>query len=371
MPDRNFPLSRLEVGEPLPRDVRDANGTLLLREGHAATSDKQLETLMRHGSWSNTVVSVADDQKYRARSPLALVLAARRHLQALLIDPPPTAFVSELLRIAGEVRKACRANADVALASILMCRDEPYAIRHPVNVAIASYITGNAMQLDAATLTSTAAAALTMNVGMLELQEQLQTLPGTLSREQRAEVERHCDRGAALLRDYGVTDALWLEIVRDHHERPDGSGYPTGKTADRLGVPTQLVSLADVYCARVSERQHRPAMRPNAALRWLFLNEGTTLDEQHAAMFIKTLGIYPPGTGVRLQNGSVGVVTHRGSSGQRPRISSITTQDGSRASTPIRRSEDAPGHAVSEVVDLDALGLNANMQALWGADAVA
>lgn len=370
MPDRTFPLSRLEVGEPLPCDVRDANGMLLLCAGHAATSDKQLETLIRHGSWSKTVVPAADDQGYRARSPLALVLAARRHLQALLADPSPAAFVPELLRIAGEVRKACRANADVALASILMCRDEPYAIHHPVNVAIASYVTGRAMQLDAATLTSTAAAALTMNVGMLELQEQLQALPGALSREQRAEVERHCDRGAALLREYGVTDPLWLEIVCDHHERPDGSGYPAGKSGDQLGVPTQLVSLADVYCARVSERLYRPAMQPNVALRWLFLNEGATLDERHAAMFIKTLGVYPPGTGVRLQNGSIGVVTHRGSSGQRPRISSITTQDGSRASTPIRRSEDSPGHAVSEVVDLDALGLGVSMEALWGADCI-
>lgn len=371
MADRHFHLSQLEVGDPLPWDVRDANGTLLLGKGHAATSEKQLETLIRHGAWAKAAVFKSSDDGYPPRSPLSMVLAARRHLKALLAHPSAATFVPELLRIVDEVRKACRTNADVALASILMCRDEPYAIRHPVDVAIASFITGRTMQLDAATLTSTVAAALTMNIGMLELQEHLLTLDGQLSVALRAEVEGHCERSAASLRTYGVDDPLWLEIVHDHHERPDGSGYPAGKTAERIGVPAQLVSLADIYCARVSERRYRPAMQPNVALRWLFLNEGATLDERHAAMFIKTLGVYPPGTGVRLQNGSIGVVTHRGSSGQRPRVSSITTQDGSRTSAPIRRSEDVPEHAVSAVVDLDALGLSVSMEALWGADAVA
>ena len=93
------------------------------------------------------------------------------------------------------------------------------------------------------------------------------------------------------------------------------------------------------------------------------------MNEHHAALFIKTLGIYPPGTGVRLHNGSIAVVTRRGATDRNPRVSSITTQDGLRIGAPIRRHGDPTAHAVTEVVDLDELGMNVSMEALWGSDA--
>lgn len=370
MSERLVQLSRLKVGDPLPCDVRDGSGTLLLCRGHTITSDAQIETLIRYAASPYSFAPVLPDRG-QPRSPLALVLGARWRLHAQFANPSRQDFSQELLQIAVDIHKACRANADVALASILLCHDEPYAIRHPVNVAIAACIAGIAMQIDEATLFPTLGAALTMNIGMLELQEQLLMLKGRLNDAQRTEVEAHCARGEAMLRSFGVTDELWLEVVRDHHERPDGSGYPAHKQADAIGVPTQLVSLADVYCARVSERQYRTAMPPNVALRWLFLNEGATLNAQYAAVFIKTLGVYPPGTGVRLLNGSVGVVTQRSAAGHKPRVASITSPDGARIATPIRHRDDSPEHAVVEVVDLAELGLGINMEALWGADAVA
>lgn len=362
---------QLKVGDALPFNARDARGVLLLRQGQVITSLGQIEKLVEHVRTTVTdgPVALARDRPPHRVSPLALALEARRRLQDLLGDSAAVDFTTEVLLIASLLCKACSVNADVVLASILLCRDEPYSVRHAVNVAVASYITGKAMHLDSATLTSTVAAALTMNIGMFELQQQLLTIKGTLNDELRQQVENHCEEGTGLLQVRGVNDPLWLEIVRDHHERPDGSGYPARKRADHIAVATQLVALGDIYCARVSSRMHRSAMAPNEALRKLFLNVGTVADEQHAALFIKTLGIYPPGTGVRLRNGSIGVVTHRGVSGRRPRISSITTQDGLLVSTPIRRSGESDGHAVIEVVNLDELELSINPQLLWGDDA--
>ena len=93
------------------------------------------------------------------------------------------------------------------------------------------------------------------------------------------------------------------------------------------------------------------------------------LDEKIATSFIKTLGIYPPGTGVRLRNGSIAVVTHRGSHSLTPQVSSITTHDGLRIGLPIRRRGDLPSHAISEAIDLDEHELTVSMEALWGTDA--
>ena len=297
-----------------------------------------------------------------------LSITSDQRLQVLLQGPPSEKFVSELTRVGTLLRRACRRNADVALASILMHREGSYAIRHSVNAAIACQMAGVAMSFSAADLATVVAGALTMNFGMLDLQQRLQEV-GELNDEQRRDVTGHCERGVDWLQQRGVGDERWLEIVRDHHERPDGSGYPAKKSGDAIHPLTQLVSLADIYCARVSSRACRSAMLPNVALRRLFLNEGATVNEHHAALFIKALGIYPPGTGVRLHNGSIAVVTRRGATDRNPRVSSITTQDGLRIGAPIRRHGDPTAHAVTEVVDLDELGMNVSMEALWGSDA--
>ncbi|WEN13432.1 phosphohydrolase [Rhodanobacter sp. AS-Z3] len=372
MADRVIHPLQLKVGDALPFNARDARGVLLLRQGQVITSLGQIERLVENvkSAESDGPVEIPRDRPLSKVSPLGLALEARRRLHALLSNPEPVDFTDEVRRIGSMLCKACSMNADVVLASILLCRDEPYSVRHAVNVAVSSYITGKAMHLDASTLTSIVSAALTMNIGMFDLQQQLVSLKGTLNDELRQQVEIHCEHGTGLLQEYGVNDPLWLEIVRDHHERPNGSGYPAHKSAASIAVPTQLVALGDIYCARVSGRMYRSAMAPNEALRRLFLDEGAVADEQYAALFIKTLGVYPPGTSVRLRNGSIGVVTHRGVSGQRPRVSSITTQDGLLVSTPIRRSVESEAHAVSEVVNLDELDLSISPAALWGGDAL-
>ncbi len=363
--------SDLQIGRPLPCDAYDSKGTLLLREGHVITSARQIEKLTQLAQLSRMTDEPTDGtaESVVRVSPLSLVLGARQHLHALFITESPRDFPAKLARITGMVRRACRLNADVALASILMRRDGLYAIRHAVNVAIACQVAGEAMKLPATELTATVAAALTMNIGMFELQQQLQALDGPLTDAQHEAVRSHCERSVASLRGYGVSSELWLDIVQDHHERPDGSGYPSGKAGDGLGLLAQLLSLADVYCARVSSRDFRPAMLPNVALRRLFLSEGAAVSPELAALFIKALGVYPPGTGVRLRNGSIAVVTHRGATGHLPRVASITTHDGLRIAVPIRRRGDMSAHEVSEAVDLDILQLTVSMEALWGADA--
>jgi HD-GYP domain-containing protein (c-di-GMP phosphodiesterase class II) len=362
--------SDLKVGEPLPCDAYDAKGKLLLRRGQVITSASQIEKLKRHALWAGSAPShePAAAEPDRKPSPLSIILAVRRQLHLLSAAPVGDDVSKPLMQMAAMVQRACKANADVALASILMHREGSYAIRHSVNAAIACQIAGAAMSFSAADLSTVVVAALTMNFGMLDLQQRLQEV-GPLSDEQRRDVSGHCERGVAWLQQRGVDNEHWLEIVRDHHERPDGSGYPARKAGDAIHPTTQLVSLADIYCARVSSRACRSAMLPNVALRRLFLNEGAAVNEHHAASFIKTLGIYPPGTGVRLHNGSIAVVTRRGATDRNPRVSSITTHDGLRTDVPIRRHGDPTAHAVTEVVDLDELEMTVSMEALWGADA--
>jgi HD-GYP domain-containing protein (c-di-GMP phosphodiesterase class II) len=370
---RPIQSGELQVGQPLPYDAYDERGKLLLRAGHVLATEASVERLVRVAYFDDDTLSakrsgILDDNT--AHRPLAQILSARNRLYVLLTDTRCADFPGEIKRMAELLHRACQANADLSLASIILHREGHYATRHMVNVAIACELVGTALELSVKERISIMAAALTMNFGMLELQQSLLTVTGPLNDLQHQEVRQHCARSAALLREYGVTDALWLEAVLDHHERSDGSGYPDGKRGDAIGLPARLLASADVYCARVTGRHYRPPLQAHVALRWLYLNEGARLDEKIATSFIKTLGIYPPGTGVRLRSGSIAVVTHRGSGSLTPQVSSITTHDGLRVATPIRRRGDVSAHAISEAVNLDELDLNVSMEALWGTDAV-
>jgi len=371
MPRRPIDPAELTVGQPLRFNAYDAKGKLLLPLGQVIGNEAQLDKLLQHGLFYGSEQECRGPFLPPTPSPLARVLEARERLQALLTDPAPADFCGTLAGIAEQVAQACQDNPDVALASILLRASGPYGARQAVNAAIACQLTGTAVGLDAPELAATVSAALTMNIAMFGLQDELVALEGPLSDIQHAAVRAHCRLGVARLRDHGVTSSAWLNAVRDHHERADGSGYPGGKRGEDIGRPARLLALADVYCARVAGRDYRPPLQPTLALRWLFLNEGAALDERLARMFIKTLGIYPPGTGVRLRNGSIAVVIQRGPAGHQPVVASLTTHEGLRTASPVRRRGDVEAHAVTEVVDLATLDLEVRMDELWGVDAVA
>lgn len=373
MPRRPIDTSELIVGHPMRFNAYDARGNLLLCSGQVIVSEALRDMLLQHGLFYGSEQEcrgpLPPESQEPTPSPLARVLGARRSLHTLLSDPTQGDFPTTLANIATQVRAACEANPDVALASALLCIKGPYSSRHAVNVAIVCQITGIALELDADELASTVCAALTMNIGMSALHDALAMHKGPISHTQRTAVRAHCELGAGRLRELGIDDAIWLDAVRDHHERGDGSGYPAGKHGAEVGRPARLLAMADVYCARIVGRDHRSPLQPKQALRWLFLNENAVLDEQLARVFIKTLGIYPPGTGVRVRNGSVGIVVQRGIAGHQPVVASLTTPEGLRLVSPIRRSGDVESFGIVEVADLWNLNLDVSMEALWGADA--
>jgi len=370
MSRRIFNPDNPAVGQVLPKNAYDDRGQLLLRKGAVIGSSEQLERITENILSLTAPNSLPPPETSFPKNPLGILLAARWRLLELF-QQGASDFSAELHRVGGLIARACRANSDLALASVLLVREAPYAVRHAANTAVACQVVGSALEWPEDELRATVAAALTMNIGMLDLQQQLHKMQGPLSDEQRLAIQRHCEVGVDMLRQLGVTDDIWLAAVRDHHERPDGSGYPAGKQGDAISRSARLVSLADVYCARVSSRSYRSALSPTQALRQLFLHEGQSVDESLVAQFIKALGIYPPGTGVRLQNGNVAVVTHRGNAKvNSPRVASITNANGMQLATPLRHNGDSPAHAIKAVVNLDALKLPINMAALWGADAV-
>lgn len=367
---RTIHPAELQLGKPLPLDACDSRGELLLPRGHLLESSALIDNLLQDARF------VERRRERLQASPgqsgtLASLLTARSELHALMNDRSPARFSARTLAVAMRIRRACRLEPDLALATIMLRRDGPYVIRHSVNVAIACETVGTTLRLPLSELTSVVAAALTMNLGMLALQQHLQSQEQPLSDSQHRWVRLHCEHSVALLQQHGVTDPLWLQSVLDHHEQLDGSGYPAGKRDEAIALPARLLALADTYCARISARDYRPPLQPDTALRWLFLGEGTRVDEALSDAMIRTLGIYPPGTGVRLRDGRIAIVTHRGPHGGTPRLRVL--EPGPRTEEPSLNGGDAATTrqdvAISEVVDMEPMHHLLDLTSLWGEQA--
>ncbi len=151
-------------------------------------------------------------------------------------------------------------------------------------------------------------AALVHDVGMLRVPAEILACPGRLDDGQRRLVEAHPWHGAEMASRL-LPGKTWLtEAVAQHHERPDGTGYPGGLAEREIASLARLLAVCDVYAALCVARPHRPARDTRTALAdTLLLAEEGALDRAHAERLL-VLTFFPAGAVVELADGTVGVV---------------------------------------------------------------
>jgi putative two-component system response regulator len=127
-------------------------------------------------------------------------------------------------------------------------------------------------------------AASVHDVGKIIVSPGILEKPGGLTRDEFEEVQRHALFGARLVDSLG--DPVLTAIVRHHHERLDGSGYPDGLRGDEIPLGARIVAVADTFDALTSGRTYRDALAPSAATAILREEAGNTLDADVVAAFL-------------------------------------------------------------------------------------
>ena len=375
-------MHHIRVGLALPFDVFDGEGHMLLCRGFVLESADQLERLIERGLYSDAAAVRDVEQAVLGKAPpvgttahraptvrvsiFPLLDEVRRGL-ATLLDAAEAADrrMSGVRDAAQVIQKVCLLDSDAALACIQLVKNAPYPIRHSVNVAVLTEILLKQLGAGEAERLSAVCGALTMNVAMWRLQETLYAQATPLSAEQKQGILAHAPAGAQWLMARGVEDAVWLDVVAQHHEAVDGSGYPARLKGEQICLQAQVVGLADRYCGMVSERAYRTGVSPNVALREIFLKHGTGIDTKLAAMLIKEMGIYPPGTLVVLANGEVGVVVKRTLNANHPVVRVVLTAGGKQLPENPKRLTSNPAHAVKGVREGDPLALGVECEKMW------
>lgn len=206
-----------------------------------------------------------------------------------------------------------------------------YSSSHALVCATLCHIMAPQFQLQGHERNALVRAAFTMNIAMTAMQDELAEQREQPSAAQQEAIQQHPRQSEALLEQLQITDDLWLEVVGQHHT-PMSGREPLAELAphDRL---TRILGTIDRYAAMISPRKSRPGRSATASVRALMQQETAPSDEV-GFMLVRTVGLCPPGTFVRLDNGDTAIVLRRSDKANLPLVASLLNASGTHLHEP-------------------------------------
>jgi HD-GYP domain-containing protein (c-di-GMP phosphodiesterase class II) len=199
---------------------------------------------------------------------------------------------------------------------------------HALNVMTLAMLLGKVAGLNETQLSELALGTLAHDIGKAKVPAHILKAK-TRAKHEEAFFRQHGAYGVEMARVSDAFGLTALSIIADHHEYIDGSGWPTGKT--NAGPAARIVALVDRYDRLCSpESPEREALMPAEALARIFRVETARFDPRLLSMLIKLLGVYPPGTLVKLNDESLGLVVSPGKESLRPTVLIYSPEDDKR-----------------------------------------
>lgn len=178
---------------------------------------------------------------------------------------------------------------------------------HSLNVTMLSMMMARDIQLPVAVVGALGMGALMHDIGHKEIPDKILRKTEPLTQAERNFYELHCQYGVDIGKRLQLP-ATALTIIREHHEMVDGTGFPAKLKGDSIHLLSRIVAIADYYDELCNPTVIAHALTPHEALSLMFARLRTKFDPKILQVFIRCLGVYPPGTIVQLSNGVIGMV---------------------------------------------------------------
>ncbi|MGQ9427195.1 HD-GYP domain-containing protein [Gilvimarinus sp. F26214L] len=185
---------------------------------------------------------------------------------------------------------------------------DSYIYRDALNASILATTVGRELGLARDKLNALATGALVMDIGKTKLPPELLNKKERLTDNEWAIMKTHVEHGVRTLSEDADASADVLDIVRTHHERLDGSGYPAALKGDHIPLLGQIAGMVDFYVALTTPRPYANATSASNAAYMLYQQQGVYFSEMLVKHFIQALSTYPTGSLVELSSGEVGIV---------------------------------------------------------------
>jgi len=270
-------------------------------------SQSKHETFNSQQQVNNTSIEIALEQEF-AKASINYEQHGRK-LQSLYDDLTSglTINIRALDEIVSEIVDSIFRNPN-AMTILTRIKDKhSYNWRHMINCAIFTAVFAKYLGYERADVQELAMGALIHDLGQAKLPQGIFSKPTKFTKNELTAIKKHVAQGFALFKEEKKITPLMLDMIVNHHERLDGSGYPRGIESDKLSRPARIMAIVDVYDAITADRPHKDGDEPINALRYLLANK-QQFDAELVQHFIKCLGVHPVGTIVKLTNDRLAMV---------------------------------------------------------------
>jgi putative nucleotidyltransferase with HDIG domain len=178
---------------------------------------------------------------------------------------------------------------------------------HSLNVTMLAMMIAREVNLPPEVANLLGLGALLHDIGRKNIPDKILTKPEAYTTAEQNLYEMHAQYGAEMAQRLQCMPAV-AAVIHDHHELFDGSGYPRKLKGEGIGVLARIVAIANYYDELCNPFNVAHALTPHEALSMMFAKHRPKFDPRLLQMFIRCLGVYPPGTVVQLSNGMTGMV---------------------------------------------------------------
>lgn len=232
--------------------------------------------------------------------------AARRLMSHLRASPAQAA--EEAQELVTHMVDDLTADQEATLQLVSLKHQDENSYFHAINVVALSLVVGQRLDYDQSKLRILGLGALFHDLGHLKVPAQVLRKKEAWNPAERQLYAQHARFGAEMARQIGSLSPAVIEIIAKHHEHLDGSGYPSGLSGTDIGVLTRIVTVVNRYDNLCNGFGGDQGLSPHQALSRMYSKERDWFDPKVLTTFISNLGVYPPGTVVRLADERIAVV---------------------------------------------------------------
>jgi putative nucleotidyltransferase with HDIG domain len=219
-----------------------------------------------------------------------------------------------------DVVESINRHPDALLSLARLKTADEYTYMHSVAVCALMVALGRQLGFDGAQCREAGMAGMLHDLGKAAMPQDVLNKPGKLTAEEFEIIKQHPVRGYEMLRAGGAVSEAVMDVCHHHHERYDGTGYPDKLAGEQISLLARMGAVCDVYDAVTSDRPYKAGWDPAHSLAQMASWQGH-FDQTVFQMFVRSIGIYPTGSLVRMRSGRLAVVLEQNPAAlTRPRV---------------------------------------------------
>lgn len=318
----NMPANKLQAGMTLYEDVCNSLGAVIITKSTVLESQHISRIIMNKVEKVKVLVEEEEDQEVQI--PQITSIYDKSKINAF--RSKYIQKVDEVTHVIKEIGRGAYVNinhiqniskhiihdfstlSDVVNYLHLVRPLDDYTYSHSLNVSLMGIIIAKWMGFNEKQVDEVAVAGLLHDIGKTRISQQILSKPGRLTAEEFEEVKKHTVLGYMLVENVADISAEIKYAVLMHHEKIDGTGYPTGATEKQIPLIAKIIAVADIYDAMTSNRSYRNKLCPFEVIKEFEMQTYGKLDTKVLSVFLKNIANSYLGDYVELDNGEIAEV---------------------------------------------------------------